>query len=207
MTSGILRPVKWDEQIVIMITMLAGYFSHIIYFFGQLTIGRIKQLRRQLEYSRRVSQIKKTLEEWDVKKDTKEMTIKYYSTLWSERSGIKEMPECFNLLPAPMQKEVTLDIFWDALKHATLFKDVEMPFKRAISLVMKSEFYLPGDYIYKIDHDKTKMVYIVSGILQVVPITDVRNLVFPRSLMQIFVFLMWHLANTLTVVVCLYVCR
>lgn len=147
--------------------MLVGFFNHMIYFFGQLTIGRIKQFRRQHEYSRRIKQIKQALTDWDIKKQIQDKTMKFYSTLWDKRCGIKDMPKCFSLLPAPMQKEVTVDIFWEALRHSSLFSDVELPFKRAISLAMKSEFYLAGDYVIKTDHYKTKMIYIVSGILQV----------------------------------------
>lgn len=66
-----------------------------------------------------------------------------------------------------MQKEVTLDIFWEALRHSQLFSAQDMPFKRAVSLEMKSEYYLPGDYIYTLGKVKSKMIYIVSGILQV----------------------------------------
>lgn len=147
--------------------MLCGFLNHIVYFFGQLIIGRMKQFRRQQEYSRRITQIKKALDEWNTDEEIKERTMEYYSTLWSQRSGIKHMPKSFNLLPTPMQKEVAVDIFWEALRHASLFTNVELSFKRAISLVMKSEFYLPGDYVHKTGHLKFKMIYIVSGILQV----------------------------------------
>lgn len=152
---------------MIMLTMLLGYFNHMIYFFGQLTIGRIKQFRRQQEYSRRINQIKMALDEWNINKEIKDKTMQYYSTLWNKRSGIRNMPICFKLLPTPMQKEVMVDIFWEALRHSTLFSDVDVPFKRAIGLFMESEFYLPGDFVFKSDHYKTKMIYIVSGILQV----------------------------------------
>lgn len=147
--------------------MLIGYFNHMVYFFGHLTVGRMRNLRRQHEYSRRAKQIQRILDEWEVKKDVKKATLEYYKALWTYRSGIKDMPKCFNILPAPMQKEITCDIFWEALRHSSIFSDCELPLKRAISLVMKSEFYLTGDYVYKIRHYKTKMIYIASGIVQV----------------------------------------
>lgn len=164
---GVIPPRTELEMIVLAVTMLLGFFFHMIHFFGQLTICRIKQFRRQLEYSRRISHIKQALDEWDIRKQIKNRTMEYYSTLWDKRYGIKDMPNCFSLLPTPMQKEVTVDIFWEALRHSSLFSNVELPYKRAISLAMKSEFYLAGDYVFKTDQYKTKMIYIVSGILQV----------------------------------------
>lgn len=94
-------------------------------------------------------------------------TLEYYNTLWNKRKGISGTPNAFKLLPLPLQKEVTLDIFWEALRHSHLFTHTEMPFKRALSLEMKSEFFLTGDYVYRLGEIKNKMVYIVSGILQV----------------------------------------
>lgn len=154
-------------MIVMLLTMLLGYFSHVIYYYGQLTVAHIKKLRRQHDYSRRMKLIEKTLNDWNTNKELKLETMRYYRTLWKRRSGIKDMPKCFNVLPRPMQKEITCDIFWEALRHSSLFSNTELPFKRAISLWMKCEFLLPGDYVYKINHYKTKMIYIVSGILQV----------------------------------------
>lgn len=77
------------------------------------------------------------------------------------------MPEVFNKLPEALKKEVAVDIFWEALRHSPMFADMGMSFKRAVSLQMKAEFYLPGDYVYKFGEIKGKMIYIVSGILQV----------------------------------------
>lgn len=150
-----------------MAVMLIGYFNHIVYFFGHLTVGRLRNLRRQHEYSRRAAQIQRILDEWDVKKDIKKRTLEYYETLWRSRSGIRDVPQCFNILPIPMQKDITCDIFWEALRHSSIFSNTDLPLKRAISMAMKSEFYLPGDFVHKAGHFKTKMIYIASGIIQV----------------------------------------
>lgn len=170
-----------NEKLIFLLIMLFGFFNHMILFFGQLTIGRMKQFRHEQTYNKRMIQIQKILDDWDTKESMKEKMMQFYSTLWNERSGIKDMPNYFNLLPKPMQKEVTVDIFWEALRHATLFAEADLPFKRAISLVMKSEFYLPGDYIYRTDHYKAKMVYVVSGIIQVISDEDEESSVLSFS--------------------------
>lgn len=139
----------------------------MIHFFGHLTVGRIQSLRRLHEYSKRTKQIELLLKEWSIKKEVKNRTMEYYKNLWNNRSGVNILPQSFSFLPEPLQKEVTCDIFWEALRHSTFFSGTEISLKRAVSMYMKSEFYLPGDYIYKVQHYKTKMIYIVSGILQV----------------------------------------
>ena len=77
------------------------------------------------------------------------------------------MPHAFDLLPLSLRKEITVDIFWEALRHSHLFGNEDISFKRSISLVMKNEFLLPGDYMYKLGEFKTKMYYVTSGIVHV----------------------------------------
>lgn len=106
-------------------------------------------------------------DDWNIDATLKHRTVEYYNTLWGRRSGIVNMPAVFNMLPAPLKKEVTVDIFWDAMNHSALFKNQDTAFKRALSLEMKSELFLPGNYVFQSKQFKSKMVYVVSGVLQV----------------------------------------
>lgn len=164
---GEIRGVVPIERAMVLFAMLSGYIEHIMIFFGRLTACLTKMFRRQYMFAKRLNHIIDLLNEWEVTKEIKDKTMEYYNTLWNKRKGIKDMPQVFNLLPLPLQKEVTLDIFWEAIRHSHLFANMDMPFKRALSLEMKAEFFLAGDYVFRLGQTKNKMVYIVSGILQV----------------------------------------
>lgn len=147
--------------------MLIGFIIHFMLFFAHLTETFKKLYRRQFTFIDNLDNIKKVLEELNIEKDWRHKTIDYYSIFWDKRSGIKDLPQIFERLPIPLQKEITLDIYWEALRHSHLFGEEDMAFKRELSLKMKSEFYLSGDYIYLMNDLKSNMIYISSGVLQV----------------------------------------
>lgn len=66
-----------------------------------------------------------------------------------------------------MYQQILLDVCWIPLKHSKLFKDMDMPFLRFISTLVKQEFMLEGQIIYQKNQLKDKMVYIASGVIQV----------------------------------------
>lgn len=159
--------------------ILFGYIEHIMLFFGSLNAVYVKRFRKQHEFERRMRHINDLLDRWCVEKELKERTLQYYNTLWDRRGGVSEMPNIFKQLTLPLQKEVTVDVFWEALRHSQMFAKEEMPFKRAVSREMRSECFLPGDYIYRIGEFKCKMIYIITGIIQVR--SNVKSFLFKQN--------------------------
>lgn len=160
------------ESVLFLLTMLIGHLMHYMIFLGHLIISNMNQQRRHFNYVRRIQGIKTILEVWRIDNKLKNLTLNYYENLWERYSGIKYMPPAYELLPVPLKKEVMLDLFWDALSHSHLFQKEDVPFKRALSLEMKSEFYQPGDFVIEINQLKTKMIYISSGVLEVLSEED-----------------------------------
>lgn len=165
--KGEIYGVTAAEKVLFLGTMVIGHLMHYMFFLGSLIISNINQQRRHYTYVRRIKNIKTVLEVWRIDNELKKLTLNYYDKLWERYSGIKYMPSAYELLPTPLKKEVTLDLFWDALNHSYLFQNEDVPFKRALSLEMKSEFYQPGDFVLKINQFKTKMIFISSGVLEV----------------------------------------
>ena len=60
-----------------------------------------------------------------------------------------------------------MDLYFDAFKHSHIFADLEIAVKKELSLVMRSEFLLPGEFLLKPGDKKAKMIYIYSGRIQV----------------------------------------
>lgn len=165
--KGEIYGVTEVELIFFFSIMLLGHLIHYMFFMGSLIISSSNQQRRHFNYVRRIKNMKNVLEVWRIDNNLKNLTLNYYENLWTRYSGIKYMPTAFELLPTPLKKEVMLDLFWDALNHSQLFQNEDVPFKRALTLEMKSEFYQPGDYVIEVNHFKRKMMYISSGVLEV----------------------------------------
>lgn len=136
-------------------------------FFGELTAAFLQIYRHQYEFTTRLTKIMYLLGDWQVKRRVKKRTVEYYKLYWEKRSGINNIPKVFYYMPISLRKETMVDIFWEAIKHSSFFCNVDLSLKRSLSLRMNNEFYLPGDFIFKAGEPKTKMVYVVSGTIQV----------------------------------------
>lgn len=164
---GFVSGVTALEKIILMLILLTGFGLNVMYLLGELIFTYLEIYRHQFQFSTRLKKIKYLLDDWKVAKDVKKRTIKYYKLYWEKRRGINNVPTAFGFLPLSLRKEVMVDIFWEALRHSPLLADMDMPFKRSLSLCMTNEFFLPGDFIYKIGEYKHKMFFVVSGIIQV----------------------------------------
>ncbi|KAK4879766.1 hypothetical protein RN001_007912 [Aquatica leii] len=76
------------------------------------------------------------------------------------------------IIPLGMAKEINLDVGWDPLKHSHLFRSKPTEFLRLISPYVKQTFLMPGEFIFKKNHMKSQMVYIISGVIQILSEQD-----------------------------------
>ncbi|KAK9693403.1 Cyclic nucleotide-binding domain [Popillia japonica] len=122
----------------------------------------------QFHFSSKLGVIGRMLDDWDVSRNTKEEVIEKYNKFWGKKYGNKVMPLSFHNLPKSFRGDSTIDIFWYCFKHSYLLRDLDFPALKNLSLRMKHEFYMPGEYLYKCGQFKTKMYYIVTGVVEVV---------------------------------------
>lgn len=146
---------------------LFGFINHIMIYNAILTAAFIKIFKKTEMFLRSLHGITELMREWNVPKAMISRVIIYHKEMWNQRHGCKDMPGIFYTLPISLQKEITLDLFWEAFRHSHIFAGMDIPFKRAISRAMKSEFYLAGEYLMRIKDRKNKIYFIVSGIIQV----------------------------------------
>ncbi|GJQ73320.1 hypothetical protein Trydic_g13689 [Trypoxylus dichotomus] len=102
-----------------------------------------------------------------------EQLVKGYGELvWWKTKG--QLPELYlgRVLPPIMYKEIFLDISWEPLKHTQLFRNEDVFFLRAISQIMRYKFLSQGQVIYKRHKYKNAMIYIVSGVVQILSEED-----------------------------------
>lgn len=82
----------------------------------------------------------------------------YHLTLLKNRGAIKKTPKFFNTLPGPLQRSVQLDLHWEALRHSELFRNMDTAFKRALSCTMRIQYFLPGEYVFRVNRSGTFVV-------------------------------------------------
>ncbi|XP_015514504.2 uncharacterized protein LOC107220421 [Neodiprion lecontei] len=91
------------------------------------------------------------------------------------------MPEFFHALPGPLRRSVQLDLHWEMLRHSQLFRSQDIAFKRALSCTMRHQYFLPGEYVFRVNRYSAKMIYIASGVLQVLTEDDAETPILSLS--------------------------
>ncbi|XP_017775298.1 PREDICTED: uncharacterized protein LOC108561757 [Nicrophorus vespilloides] len=167
--SGFLVHRNVYESLILMIFMMIGYSMHAIVIIGHMTKVLLQKISRQYDYKRLLNQFNTILSD---QPHLRNRIQSFCKVLWTQHGGIIYRPSSVHLLPMSLKKEIYLDIFWDAFNHSHLLKHLDICVKKEISLVMSNEFYLSGDYIMKVNTQKRKLIYIVSGIVQVLSMED-----------------------------------
>ncbi|KAF5281795.1 hypothetical protein FQR65_LT14542 [Abscondita terminalis] len=169
---GFLNGKNHAPKHVILGILIFGFIFHYFQFLSALIVVHLNSNKNQFVLNENLVGVKNYLAYSKISKLWRDKTMDYFKFLWKERSGIKQMPQMYHILPKQMQKEVTVDLYWDFMMHSHLFRDQNVAFKRALSVRFKNEFLLPGDFLYKVKDIKRKMVYIVSGIVQILAEED-----------------------------------
>lgn len=71
-----------------------------------------------------------------------------------------------------MGKELKLDLCWNAFKHSHLFRNLEVHYLRHLSSLATLTYMTPGELIFKKGKFKSKMVYIATGVVQLLSEED-----------------------------------
>lgn len=99
--------------------------------------------------------------------------LKKFSTIaWSRRKSFTTSFNYNRIIPETMLKEIKLDLCWNALKHSNLFRRYKPNVLRHISTLMNITYWTSGELIYKKDKPIAKMIYLITGVLQLLSPED-----------------------------------
>ncbi|KAM3966948.1 uncharacterized protein ACR2FA_011829 [Aphomia sociella] len=168
---GDLYPVTTIERITAILAILLGFLLTTIVFVGSLTSLFITITTRRAKYVRQLQKIHNHLELIKMDKDTSRRIIRYYEDLWYQKSGVFQ-PKLLELLPSPLQMEICYDLNAVPLYSSLIFRKLPEAFLRRLSLDMTHQFYLPGDIVYNHNHNKTIMICITNGVLELLSDED-----------------------------------
>lgn len=156
----------YGRRIVILVAMLAGYVVLYGLMVPLLIFTFIKFLRPLFEVSNRLRRLRKFAGNMIDTKELREKTVKHFKAVWTYGRG-EEEPEIMRQFPLALRKDISVDIHWEALRHSDVFRDVSNGCKRTMALAMKTDFIVPGTQLEAIGDKKRRMIYIASGVLQI----------------------------------------
>ncbi|XP_075976271.1 uncharacterized protein LOC142976664 [Anticarsia gemmatalis] len=168
---GDLYPVTTIERLTAIIAILVGFLLTTVVFVGSLTSQFITITTRRSKYVRQLTKIQNHLRLINMDKDTTTRIIRYYEDLWYQKSGVFK-PKLLALLPYPLQMEICYDLNAVPLYSSLIFRKQQEAFLRRLSLNMTHQFYLPGDVVYSHNQNKTIMVCITNGVLELLSDED-----------------------------------
>ncbi|XP_045496927.1 uncharacterized protein LOC123695204 [Colias croceus] len=168
---GDLYPVSTLERITATFAILLGFFLTTIVFVGSLTSQFITITTRRAKYVRKLKKIQNHLRLINMDAETTKRVIRYYEDLWYQKSGVFK-PKLLKLLPAPLLMEICYDLNAVPLYSSLIFRKLPEPFLRRLSLAMSHQFYLPGDIVYNHNQNKSFMICITNGVLELLSDED-----------------------------------
>lgn len=151
---------------------LINIYYVVSYMMATVTNDLVMSLAHKFKFKNVILQVSKELDILKIPKYIIKPTLEFYDTFWSKRNAYNDSRDMFTILPSAMYLEIKLDMCFVALKHSQLFRDADVSLMRFIASVMSQKFLLPGELIYERDEYKNKMIYVVSGIIQIISEQD-----------------------------------
>lgn len=157
---------------VIICNTLPGFFVNGILIAG-ITYDYILMNAHKIHFRNSINMFKtQSLMMVGNKTQVVKLIYQFYNKLWKHQKGYTFNRNLFEVLPDAMQREILLDTFCVALKHSTLFRKCDIVMGRFLTSTMRQRYYAPGEYVYEMGEYKDKMIYVVSGIIQIVSAQD-----------------------------------
>lgn len=105
-------------------------------------------------------------------KEYVDLVMQFYNTFWTKRSGYYHTANMYDVLPEGLRSDITLDFYCVALKHSILFRNCDVTAMRFLSSLMEQKYYSAGETLYKKNEIKDKMIYVVSGVVEIISEED-----------------------------------
>lgn len=165
-----------NEIVIVMqvISSYVAYFCVVIPLAVEMVHALINEHRHEyvFEYKKQKAETILTLSH--TPHTVKAKVAKFFELHWQKQDGYNDsdLKIFLESLPLSITEELVIDMNFRALKHSKLFQNLDLAFLRCIALEMEQSFVLPGEVIYHKDSNKHMMIYVVSGVVQVLSEAD-----------------------------------
>ncbi|KAJ9599839.1 hypothetical protein L9F63_009879 [Diploptera punctata] len=149
-----------------MFSSIIAYFLVKGYILGYLTSTLIHKRHNTYKYTQYTERAKNYMKFHQIDEQLQQKLFIFYEEMAQRKDDFEEI-DFFEILPLSFVKEIKIDMHWAVFKHTHLFRNMDMAFLQTLALEMRSNFYLPGEILYRCNGYKRKMVYVVSGIIEV----------------------------------------
>lgn len=152
-----------------------AYFI-LAYTTSKLVCNLISKDTQMFSFMRDVSTIRRTILLWkqhnrsvwrNYHESLYNTCLSFYITIWEKRKCSLSRHLVEKNIPKIMFKEIYLDISWAAFKHSHVFRNEETHLLRKVAELMQHKFYAPGEVLFKQHVNKEAMMYVTTGIIQI----------------------------------------
>jgi voltage-gated potassium channel len=151
-------------------------YTVIIQLFGvgmfSYVIANVSSLVANLDvakstYRRHLDEVNAFLHAQKIPPQLQERVRDYYSYLWEQQRGVSTM-QVLQEFPRSLSQEILLHLNREVIERVELFRGADELFIREAMQLLKSEVFLPGEYIIRQGEYGDCMYFLTSGIVQVV---------------------------------------
>lgn len=167
----------------LLIVILAPIYMYIArgLLMGMVFVDYYSSIEHKFVYKNTLKQCKILMRMIEVPRQLRKEILNFYDMLWNKRHGYHYRKSIFDVVPEAMRLDIMLDIYCVALRHSILFRDSSPSLMRSLTSQMQQKFYCAGENIYVKGKLKNKLVYIVSGIVQILSEEDDETPLFSLS--------------------------
>lgn len=141
-----------------------GMFSYVIANVSSL-VANLDVARSS--YRRHLDEVNAFLHAQRIPAPLQERVRDYYSYLWEQQRGVSTM-QVLQEFPRSLSQEILLYLNRDVLERVELFRGADELFIREAMQLLKSEVFLPGEYIIRQGEYGDCMYFLTSGSVRVV---------------------------------------
>lgn len=151
-------------------------YTVIIQLFGvgmfSYVIANVSSLVANLDvakstYRRHLDEVNAFLHAQRIPPQLQERVRDYYSYLWEQQRGVSTM-QVLQEFPRSLSQEILLHLNREVIERVELFRGADELFIREAMQLLKSEVFLPGEYIIRQGEYGDCMYFLTSGTVQVV---------------------------------------
>ncbi|XP_046746441.1 uncharacterized protein LOC124411392 [Diprion similis] len=169
---GFPEVLPGNYSFVFIVVVLAALWVVQAFEIAYMTDILVQRDYNRSLFHREMHLITAYMDEINAPKEMRDNVEKYVTYYWKKQGSSKFNIMKFTLYPTIFLKECALELAWDACKHSHLLRDQPIPFLRNLATVFDREYYRPGEVIFRKYEWKTKLIYVIKGVIQLLSEED-----------------------------------
>lgn len=166
-----LCETTFNGTVIIMQSIISyvSYYGVFVPMVVEVITALINENNHEVAFLHKKRVAEETLTNSNTTQCVKSKIANFFELHWRKQHGYRDsdLQPFLNTLAPSITEELVVDMNIAALKHSKLFQYMDLAFLRCIALSMEQTYVLPGEILCHKNGNKHKMIYVVSGIIQV----------------------------------------